>query len=91
MNRLHADYSAKGLDIIAISNESQGEFEAFVAQTNIEYPVYRDPTNQLAPRFGVGGIPASFVIDADNRIVWAGHPMDPALHTLISAQLDEGG
>jgi peroxiredoxin len=45
--------------------------EGFVRAEHITYPVLRDATRRLAIAFGVVGVPETFVIDRDGRIVAA--------------------
>lgn len=43
---------------------------------------------------GLGGIPASFVIDQDGKIAWIGHPLsglDEVVDLVIARKFDEGG
>ncbi len=40
-------------------------------------------------KFHVGGIPHSFVIDANLKIRWHGHPMEPAFETTLSQCITE--
>jgi cytochrome c biogenesis protein CcmG/thiol:disulfide interchange protein DsbE len=46
--------------------------ERFVRAEHITYPVLRDTTRRLASAFGLAGVPETFVIDRDGRIVAAG-------------------
>jgi peroxiredoxin len=45
--------------------------ETFVRIEHITYPVLRDTTRRLAIAFGIVGVPETFVIDRDGRIVAA--------------------
>ena len=87
MNRFHADYSLRGLDIIAISNEDRAKVERFVKDQSVSYPVFLDPTGKAFSDFGVRGIPASFLVDEKDQVIWEGHPGDPGLHELIDEHL----
>lgn len=46
--------------------------ERFVRAAHVTYPVLRDTTRRLASAFGLTGVPETFVIDRDGRIVAAG-------------------
>jgi cytochrome c biogenesis protein CcmG, thiol:disulfide interchange protein DsbE len=45
--------------------------ERFVRAEHITYPVLRDTTRRVATAFGINGVPETFVIDRDGRIVAA--------------------
>jgi cytochrome c biogenesis protein CcmG, thiol:disulfide interchange protein DsbE len=64
--------------------------ETFVRTEHITYPVLRDTTRRLAIAFGIAGVPETFVIDRDGRIVaarryqisyrWLAHALARARH-----------
>lgn len=87
MNRLQQEYLSHGLAILAISNEDRGRIDAFVQSEGVAYPVYRDPSGAAASAFGVRGIPHAFLIDAQDQILFSGHPDSEGLHDLIESHL----
>ncbi|WP_297527522.1 protein disulfide oxidoreductase [Thiohalobacter sp.] len=53
---------------IALEDTPPAQFKRFLAERELAYPVIRDPEGELAARYGVRGVPASFVVDADGNI-----------------------
>ncbi len=47
------------------------EVRRFMAQADLGFPVVTDEDGALADRWGVRGVPASFVLDADGQIAYA--------------------
>jgi len=53
---------------IAMNSGDDAEILRFLQREGLEFPVINDNAGDLARRFGVTGVPVSFVVDADNRI-----------------------
>jgi cytochrome c biogenesis protein CcmG/thiol:disulfide interchange protein DsbE len=51
--------------------DTSGDAEQFVRQHHIDYPVVRDVTGSFARAYGANGIPETFVIDRNGRVVAA--------------------
>jgi cytochrome c biogenesis protein CcmG/thiol:disulfide interchange protein DsbE len=49
--------------------DNTGDSEAFVRQHHITYPVVRDVSGNFASAFGVSGVPETFVINRQGKIV----------------------
>jgi len=74
LNELDKKYAAKGLSIIAVTNEDKNSTEKFVEATRAEYAYAYDKGAKMKRYFGVRGIPHSVLIDPTGRVVWRGHP-----------------
>ncbi len=75
LNELYSKYKDKGLNIVGISDEDRSTVEKFRKTTPMDYAVGLDKGNSLGQKFGITGIPHSFVVDKSGKIVWQGHPM----------------
>jgi thiol-disulfide isomerase/thioredoxin len=63
-----------GLTILALSEDRQGEVVVapFLAKLKLDgLAIYLDPANAAIKAFGVRGLPTSFLVDADGRLVWS--------------------
>ncbi|MHC4520266.1 MAG: TlpA family protein disulfide reductase [Planctomycetota bacterium] len=66
---------------VGVSNEDPGVVKPFVENQgdNMDYTVAIDSTGAVGKgymrAFGQGGIPTAFVVDANGKIVWHGHPL----------------
>ncbi len=77
LQRLHERFAARGLDVLAVSIDEDGErkVKKFVASKKATYPVALDSgTPATWERYRVKAVPASFLIDGEGRIVrrWLG-------------------
>ena len=64
IERLHTQYSGKGLTILAIALDEGGwdEVKAFVAEQKISYPVLKG-TDDVSAKYMVRLIPSMFLVD----------------------------
>jgi len=79
MNNLFKEYSAKGIKFIFVnanSNESAGDVRGHAKDVGFEFPVYKDPRNVAADRFGASVTPESYVIDSSGTIRYHGQVDD---------------
>lgn len=81
LNAISKQYATNNVVIVGISNEKPETVKSFVEQMGdkMTYPVAigsREVYAGYMGAFGVNGIPHAFVVDADGKIAWHGHPMD---------------
>ena len=73
LKRTYDEFHEKGFEIIGIStDESRSDLEEFLADRRIAWPQHFQPAgqpNEFAKKFHIGGIPATFLIGPDGRIV----------------------
>ncbi len=62
------DYS---LITIAIQSGDDQEVLSYLSEQQLDFPVINDTTGAVAARYGVVGVPASFIVDPDGYIVAA--------------------
>jgi len=55
---------------VAMQSGSAAEVQRHLQREGLDFPVINDPGGRLARRFGVQAVPASFVVDARDRIVF---------------------
>jgi peroxiredoxin len=68
LEALYQRFNARGLVILAISDEDAGKVQPFVAKQKLTYPVLLDPGRKVNELFGVSGIPKSFVYGRDGKL-----------------------
>jgi peroxiredoxin/YHS domain-containing protein len=77
MQRLHEKYSAKGLTILGVSVDEEGEkkVKPFIARRKFTYPILLDDQSTWKA-YNAKVIPALFLVDKEGRIVrqWVGKP-----------------
>ncbi len=97
LTALQKKFKDRGLVVIGISNEVADKVKPFVEKMGdqMDYVVAVDQDNQTGDAymkaFGQGGIPHSFVVDKEGRIVWHGHPMaglDNTVEQVLAGKFD---
>lgn len=79
VQKLFDSYKDKGVDIMAISNESPATVAEHRRQSSsFTYPVYLDLYGDATRRYNVRTIPHMVVIDGTGRIVFEGSPFEAA-------------
>lgn len=94
MEALHRDFHAKGLRIVAVSQDddaSDEQLRDFAKELGVTFEVLYDSTHAMERTWQVTGYPASFVIDKDGEIrrKWLGADdwNSPANRALIAQLL----
>ncbi len=68
LNDLQADYGDQGLLILAITDEETEVVRDFVQEYGVEY-LNLIGTGEIAEAYGVLGLPAAYLVDAEGRLV----------------------
>lgn len=64
------DYQPRGVQFYGIAyKDAAPKAQAFLDRYGVTFPAGSDPSSQIARRFGVTGVPETFVIDAQGRLV----------------------
>ncbi|MBD3307933.1 redoxin domain-containing protein [candidate division KSB3 bacterium] len=66
-------YQDEGFVVVSVSMD-QGNIEVvktFVEEHDLTFPTLHDPEGQVAPLYGVRGIPMTYFIDADGKAIGA--------------------
>lgn len=91
-NNFKAD---KDFVVLAVSQDTNGaEVGPFVEQNHLQFTVLLDPRNEVGERYDVNGIPETFIIGRDGRIVahhvgpydWSNADIREALQELIKSR-----
>jgi cytochrome c-type biogenesis protein len=91
---LHERYRDRGLELIGVSVDAQGNEDGirdFMNEFQMTYPVWHDPDERVSTQFLVVGVPATFLIDRDGVLRWRKtgpiHPGDSSLANAIERAL----
>ncbi|GAB7054719.1 MULTISPECIES: redoxin domain-containing protein [unclassified Paenibacillus] len=71
MPRMNTAYLSglSGVVVIAVNvGESRGSAAEFVSKHGLKFPILLDPGGEAAGRYGVVGLPATFLIDGEGRL-----------------------
>lgn len=89
----YGKFHDRGFEVVGISlDEDKAALEDFIAQNKMPWPQYFDGKgwdNQIAKQFGIQGIPATFLIGKDGKIVAAnlrGPSLEQAVEEALAAE-----
>jgi cytochrome c biogenesis protein CcmG, thiol:disulfide interchange protein DsbE len=93
---LYNDFKAnKDFVVLAVSQDTDGAtVPPFIEQNHLQFTVLLDPRNEVGERYDVNGIPETFIIGRDGRIVahhvgpydWSNGDIREALQELIKSR-----
>lgn len=79
-----------------MTDESKSDTEPWIEKKAVKYAYAYDKGGKLSRYFGVNGIPHAVLLDANGKVVWAGHPgnlepatIEKALHGALSQPMWE--
>ena len=75
MEKLAADYKAKGITVIGINSNVKEDAEAVkahAAENKLTFPILKDPGNKIADKLGATVTPEAYFIDAGNKLLYHG-------------------
>jgi cytochrome c biogenesis protein CcmG, thiol:disulfide interchange protein DsbE len=78
---------------VDFNDDSTQNAEAFIRDHGLTYPIVRDGDGKVGERYGVSGLPTTFVLDADGQIVRTlrGPQSAAALREALSAAPPQSG
>ena len=69
LNKLHQQIAPQGAMVLGISvDDDAAAYEKFLRDHQIVFPTYRDPSKQIAERYGSSMYPETYIIGRDGRI-----------------------
>jgi len=69
LNNLRAELKRKGFEVIAVNlDENLGDAKKFLKTFPVTYPVLLDPKGRVPAKYGLPGMPTSYLIDRKGRI-----------------------
>ena len=70
MNEMHRKYASKGLEVVAVNlDQERSDADGFLAKIPAEFPIAFDPSGEAPTRYGVKGMPTSFLVGADGKVL----------------------
>lgn len=70
---------------VAMQSGEAQEVLAYLREQGVDYPVFNDPQGKLSRRYGVSGVPASFVLDKTGEVkfVTRGYTSGPGMRLRV--------
>jgi len=77
LQRLHDSYSRHGFQVVGVSVDDRGSrktIREFLDELGIDFPIYHDPSWEISDKYGLLGLPGTFLMDEQARLVqrWTG-------------------
>jgi peroxiredoxin len=75
MEKLAADYKAKGIAVIGINSnaaEDAAAVKAHAGEHKLTFPILKDPGNKIADKLGASVTPEAYFLDANNKLLYHG-------------------
>ncbi len=71
METIYQRFKGRQFEILAVSIDKKGEdvVRPFVADYGITFPILLDPDSEVYKRYGLTGVPESFIIDKDGTVL----------------------
>jgi peroxiredoxin len=95
MEKLWQKFRDKGLVIFAVSTDEggPGRVRSFVKRLKLSFPVVLDPDSKVSDLYQVSGLPVSYLIDREGRLVevitgsedWMNEKAIARIESLLSA------
>lgn len=86
--RLQAQYKDKGFTVLGVDiGESARKVTGFAEKNGMNYPIVLDKTHKVAESYGVVGIPTSYLVASDGRILGEYHAAGPDLFADVEKAL----
>jgi hypothetical protein len=73
-NELQKKFAERGLVVVGVTNEPEKLVEKYVADNNVEYPIFIEKSFKSASALKVNGYPHAVLVDPQGTVIWAGHP-----------------
>ena len=72
LDSLKRDYGARGVRVIAVSvdNGDAEKVKRFAESNKLEMTVAHDPANNISQSYAVMGVPTTFIIGKDGKLLW---------------------
>jgi thiol-disulfide isomerase/thioredoxin len=89
LRQLNEKYKSRGVVMVSLSRDRDARTARRFAESNgMDWLQVHDmgQTPQLAPAWGVRGIPHAFILSPDGELLWRGHPMrlEPEIERALS-------
>ena len=75
MEKLAADYKAKGIAVIGINSnvkEDAAAVKAHAAEHKLSFAILKDPGNKIADKLGASVTPEAYFLDPNNKLLYHG-------------------
>lgn len=90
LQALHTTYAPRGLRVLAISIDTDGDavVAASAKSMGATFTIGRDPADEVRGNFAAVGIPESWLISADGKLLWKHSGAIPAGDGGVRAAID---
>ncbi|MES9854928.1 MAG: TlpA disulfide reductase family protein [Candidatus Thiodiazotropha sp. L084R] len=70
LNKMQQKYQALGFEVVGINiDEDRSQAELFLSKVPADFTIAYDPEGKLAKEYDLQGMPASYLIDREGRVI----------------------
>ncbi len=93
LNKLFKKFGPQGVVFVGMTEEDEATVAKFAKGVGIDYNVGLDDGGKTNDAYmkGVSGVPHTFVVDAEGRVAWHGHPLtrlEKVIEELVAGKFD---
>ena len=90
LQALHSTYATRGLRVVAVSIDTDGDAEVAASAKSMgaTFLIGRDPADQIRGMLAAVGIPETWLISANGRLLWRHSGAIPAGDPAVRAAID---
>jgi thiol-disulfide isomerase/thioredoxin len=73
LQKLHEEQSGRGLRVVGVSVDARGAEERvsqFLTEYGVTFPIWLDPDERASFIFRAIGVPATYIITRDGKVIW---------------------
>ncbi len=87
--KLQDKYQSRGFTVLAVNvGESSEQASQFAKKMGLNFPIVLDEDNSVAQKYGIVGIPVSYLIGSDGKILGEYHGFTPTLVSDVEKNLN---
>lgn len=87
LQRIYEEHGDRGLEILAVTNESPAVVREFLEEHDYTFPILLDPRGEASEAYGVEVLPTSVLIGSDGKVTRYQRGINPAIGSIIGAAL----
>jgi peroxiredoxin len=90
LQRIHSRFNQQGFSIIGVYQSSpEQEVQSMIQENSLTFPMVFDETRSISSQFKIIGVPTTFVVDANLKILRSHEGIDLGLESFVEEQLKE--
>lgn len=92
LNKIYDEYKEQGVEIVGINADSprnSAKVKPFAKTLKIQYPILRDPNNEVTTELNVTAFPTLYIVNSKNEIVYTHIGFRPGDEKLLIEEIEK--